>query len=191
MRKKNLAPLLLAALLPVSALAAPESYTIDPNHTYPHFAVAHLGGMSTMHGRFDETSGKIVMDRKAGTGSVEITIKAASLTTGHQKRDDHLRSPDFFNVAEFPTVTFKGNQLKFNGENLTQVSGNLTLLGVSKPVTLTVDAFKCGSHPMTKKEMCGADARAQIKRSDFGMKYGIPGVGDELKLTFEVEAYKD
>lgn len=173
-----------------SALAAPETYTLDPTHTYPHFAVSHLG-FSTMLGRFDKTSGKLTLDRAAKTGSVDVTIESASLSTGMQKRDDHLRSPDFFNTAEFPKITYKSTAVKFKGDAPATVEGNLTLLGVTKPVTLTITAFKCGANPMSQKAMCGIDATAQMKRSDFGMKYGLPNVGDDLKLTFEVEAHKD
>ena len=173
-----------------SALAAPETYTLDPMHTYPHFAVSHLG-FSTMLGRFDKSSGKLTIDRAAKTGSVDVTIESASLNTGFQKRDDHLRSPDFFNTVEFPRITYKSTAVKFKGDAPATVEGNLTLLGVTKPVMLTVTAFKCGANPMSQKAMCGIDAAAQMKRSDFGMIYGLPGVGDDLKLTFEVEAYKE
>ena len=191
MSRFHLSVLASALLLTSSAAsAAPESYTIDPTHTYPHFAVSHLG-FSTMLGRFDKTSGKLTIDHAAKTGSVDVTIESASLCTGLQKRDDHLRSPDFFNAAEFPRITYKSTAVKFKGDAPAIVEGNLTLLGVTKPVTLTITAFKCGDHPVSKKAMCGADASAQIKRSDFGMKYGLPNVGDDLKLTFEVEAYKE
>jgi len=182
--------LLLAAALPLAAFAAPESYTIDPTHTYPNFSVSHLG-FSTMHGRFDNTTGKLTLDRAAKTGSVDISIATASINTGLQKRDDHLRGPDFFNTAEFPKMTYQSTAVKFKGDAVDTVEGKLTLMGITKPVTLTVTAFKCGDNPMSKKPMCGADATAHIKRSDFGMKYGLPGLGDELKLSFEVEAIKD
>ena len=173
-----------------SVPAATETYTIDPTHTYPHFAVSHLG-FSTMRGRFDKSSGKLTIDRAAKVGSVEITIETASLSTGLKKRDAHLRSPDFFNTAEFPKATYKSTAVKFNGDTPTTVEGNLTLLGVTKPVTLTITAFKCGKNPMNQKAMCGIDATANMKRSNFGMNYALPGVGDNLKLTIEVEAYRD
>lgn len=172
------------------ASAAPETYTLDPTHTYPHFAVSHLG-FSTMHGRFDKTSGKFTIDRAAKTGSVDVMIETASINTGLQKRDDHLRSPDFFNTAEFPQVTYKATVVRFAGDVPTTVEGNLTLLGITRPVTLTIAAFKCGTNPMNKRAMCGIDATAYLKRSDFGMKYALPGAGDDLKLTIEAEAYKD
>lgn len=189
MLRKHAIALLLASCLPVSAFAA-DSYTVDPTHTYANFTVSHLG-FSTMHGRFDQSSGKVTLDRAAKTGTVDITIQAASISTGYAKRDDHLRSPDFFNAAEFPTVTYKAGSMKFKGDAPQSVEGQLTLLGVTKPVTLTIDAFKCGTNPMNKKELCGANATALIKRSDFGMKYAVPNIGDDIRLEFEIEAYKD
>lgn len=189
MFKRNAVAILLATSLPLAAHAA-DSYTIDPAHTFPHFSISHLG-FSTMQGRFDKTSGKVTLDRAAKTGSVDIAIEAASVSTGFAKRDDHLKSPDFFSAVEFPTITYKSSSMKFKGDTPVSVEGNLTLLGVTKPVALTIDAFKCGANPMNKKEECGAAASAQFKRSDFGMKAFLPGVGDDVKLVFEVEAYKD
>ncbi|MCX7151548.1 MAG: YceI family protein [Proteobacteria bacterium] len=187
----------LMAALPVVAFAAPESYTMDPYHTYPQFEVDHLG-FSKMRGRFDKSAGKFTIDKAAKTGSLELTVQTASLSTGDndkgnrpRARDEHLRSADFFNVAEFPTMTYKATSVKFNGDNVASIDGSLTLLGVTKPLTLTMDGWKCGPHPANKKEMCGGNATGIIKRSDFGMKYIIPLVGDELKLWVEVEAYKD
>lgn len=189
MLKRNAIAVLLLSSLPLAVHAA-DSYTIDPSHTYTHFSVSHLG-FSTMQGRFDKSSGKVTLDRSAKNGSVNLEIESASISTGFAKRDDHLRSPDFFNTAEFPKISYKSNTIKFNGDIPSSVEGSLTMIGVTKPVTLTIDAFKCGTNPMNKKELCGAAASAQIKRSDFGMKYGLPGVGDDIKLVFEVEAYKD
>jgi polyisoprenoid-binding protein YceI len=189
MYKSVLAALTISIALPLSALAA-DSYTIDSAHTFPNFTISHLG-FSTMHGRFDKTSGKVTLDRAAKTGSVEIAIETSSVSTGFEKRNDHLKSPDFFNAAEFPTITFKSTAVHYMGDTPSSVDGNLTISGVTKPVTLTIDAFKCGAHPMNKKEMCGADASAQIKRSDFGIKYGLPAIGDDVKLQFEIEALKN
>lgn len=196
---------LILAALPLAATAAPETYEIDPVHSYPHFAVNHLG-MSTIHGRFDRMSGKVTLDRAARTGTLEVKIDTSSVTTGDAKhepgswaaknygprsRDEHLRSADFFNVAEFPDATYKSSRLVFNGDNLEAVEGNLTLQGVTKPVRFSVTAFKCGPHPFSRKEMCGADAVAVFKRSDFGMKAFVGPVSDEVKLTINVEAYKE
>jgi len=189
MYKPVFAVFALIAALPVSAFAA-DSYTIDPNHTFPHFTINHLG-FSTMHGRFDKSSGSVILDRAAKTGSVEITIETASVNTGFAKRDEHLRSPDFFNAAEFPAITYKSTAIHYKGDVPSSVDGNLTISGVTKPVTLTIDAFNCGANPMNKKEECGADASVQIKRSDFGVKYGIPNIGDDVKMVFEIEAIKN
>jgi polyisoprenoid-binding protein YceI len=187
----------LIAALPLSAFAAPESYTLDPYHTYAHFEVNHLG-FSNMRGRFDKSSGKFTLDKTAKTGSLDLAIEAASLSTGDndragrpRARDEHLRSPDFFNVVEFPRVTYKTTAVKFNGDSPAAIEGNLTLLGVTKPLSLHVDNWKCGANPYTKKEMCGGNASGALKRSDFGMKYGLPAVGDDLKLFIEFEGYKD
>ncbi len=171
-------------------LAEPENYTLDPTHTYLHFGISHLG-FSTMYGRFDQSSGRFLIDSVAKTASVKVTIEAASINTGLEKRDDHLRSPDFMNAVEFPVVTYHSTAVTFKGEYPSVIEGNLTLLGVTKPVTLTITAFKCGVNPMNKRAMCGMDAVGSMKRSDFGMTYALPGVGDELKLTIEAEGYKD
>lgn len=192
MLNRTLLAAILSTTLPLAAQAA-DSYTIDPAHTFPHFAINHLG-FSTMHGRFDETSGKVTLDRAAKSGTVDISIKTASVNTGFAKRDEHLKSPDFFNAAEFPSITYKSSKMKFKGDTPASVEGELTMNGVTKPVTLTVNDFKCGPNPMdpTKKQIkCGADASAQIKRSDFGIKFALPAVGDEVLLTFEIEAAKD
>lgn len=184
---KKIMILVSTLLLPVSSMAA--SYTIDPAHTYPNFTINHLG-FSTLHGRFDKTSGKLSMDRDKGTGSVEVTIDVASVSTGFKKRNDHLRSPDFFNAVEFPEITFKSTKVTFQGKGATVV-GDLTIKGVTKSVTLTVDSINCGVHPFSKKEVCGFNATTQLKRSDYGVKYALPAVGDDISLTLEVEATKD
>jgi len=193
MQKKNVfafsTALMIAAGLPLAAHAS-NSYTVDPPHTFAHFTINHLG-FSTMHGRFDKSSGKITLDTAAKTGTVDIAIESASVDTGFAKRDEHLKSPDFFNAAEFPSITYKSNKIKFNGSKPASIEGELTLLGVTKPVTLTVTEFNCGTNPMSKKDECGAGATAHIKRSDFGMKAFLPNVGDDIKLEFEIEAYKD
>ncbi len=189
MQKKNVVAFVIAAALPFAA-AASDSYTVDAPHTYAHFTINHLG-FSTMHGRFNKSSGKITLDRAAKNGTVDIAIESGSVDTGFAKRDEHLKSPDFFNAAEFPSITYKASKIKFKGDAPTSVEGELTLLGVTKPVTLTITEFKCGTNPMSKKDECGAGAIAQIKRSDFGMKAFLPAVGDDIKLEFEIEAYKD
>ena len=187
--KTQLAAFLITAAFVLPAGAA-DSYSVDPDHTYPNFEINHLG-FSTMHGRFGATSGKIVIDSAAKSGSMDITIDATSINTGHAKRDTHLKSEEFFNVGKFPTLTYKATKLKFDGDKLTGADGELTLLGVTKPVSLAVTAFKCGPHPMNKKPMCGANATATIKRSDFGLSTYVPAVADEVMISIEVEATKD
>ncbi len=187
----------LAAALPLAAAANPENYTLDPTHTYPHFAVDHLG-VSTMWGRFNKTTGKFMLDRAAKKASIELVVDTASIDTGDnvrgsrpRARDEHLRTADFFNVQEFPTMTYKSTSVKFAGDNPSEIEGQLTLLGVTRPLALKVERWVCKDNPMNKKPMCGGNASGAFKRSDFGMKYGIPGVGDEIKLFIEVEGYRD
>ena len=192
----RLPSLLIALLLPFGAIAAPETYTLDPTHTIANFSVQHLG-MSTVYGHFEHATGQVVLDRAAKSGSVEVKIPTATISTGDAKRtdgqrsrDEHLRTTDFFNVAEFPDMTFKSTKMNFVGDKIQSVEGTVTLLGVTKPVTLMASSFNCGANPMSKKEMCGGDLVASIKRTDFGMKYGVPAISDEVKLIIAVEGYK-
>lgn len=187
----------LACAMPLAALAAPENFTLDPTHTYPHFSVDHLG-VSTMWGRFGKTTGKFMLDRAAHKASIELIVETASIDTGDnvrgsrpRARDEHLRSADFFNVQEFPQMTYKSSNVKFNGENPVEIEGQLTLLGVTKPLALKVDRWVCKDHPASKKPMCGGNASGAFKRTDFGMKFAVPNVGDEIKLFMEFEGYRD
>ena len=179
------------AMLGVSAAsAAPETFTIDPAHTYPTFEASHFG-ISVQRGRFDKTTGKIVLDRAAKTGSIDIVIDAASINMGFEDWNKHMRGEDFFNVEKFPAITFKSNKLIFEGDKIVGAQGEFTLLGVTKPLRLKVSNFACTQHPMLKKLNCGAEIAADIKRSDFGMKIGIPMVGDDIRLISPIEALKD
>jgi polyisoprenoid-binding protein YceI len=187
----------LALALPLAAVAAPEGYTMDPYHTYAHFEIDH-NGLSYMRGLFTKNSGKFTIDRAAKTGSVELAIETASISTGDndkgarpRARDEHLRTADFFNVAEFPRILFKSTGVKFAGDNPAEITGSLTMVGVTKPLTFKVDRWVCKDHPMNKKPICGGNATGTLKRSDFGMKYGMPNLGDELKLFLSFEAYRD
>lgn len=196
-RTRTLGLCLAATLLPATVVAAPETYTLDPTHAIPNFSVPHFG-MSTIYGHFSNTTGKLTIDRAARTGSLEVKVPTATIATGDGKRadgkrsrDEHLRSADFFNVAEFPDMTFKSTKFNFAGDKIESVEGSLTLLGVAKPLKLTAVSVNCGPNPFTKKEMCGGDFTGSLKRSDFGMKYALPAIGDEVKLIIAVEAYKD
>jgi polyisoprenoid-binding protein YceI len=185
---RYVALVLCAAALP--AAAAPETYTIDSRHTFPSFEIGHMG-MSIQRGRFNKTSGKITLDAAARTGTVEVAIDAASIDTGLEKLEEHIRAEDFLWTSAFPTIAFKGTQMAFDGDKVKSVAGELTMRGVSHPVTLTANQFNCGSHPMTKKPMCGGEFVATIKRSDWGMKYGAPALADEMTLRINVEALRD
>lgn len=180
----------VAALLTLGAASAfAQTYTIEPNHTYPSFEADHMG-ISVWRGKFTKTSGTVKLDRSAKNGSADITIDANSIDFGHAKMNDHARSKDMFNVEQFPTITYKGKSIKFNGDTPVAMEGELTMLGVTKPVTLNISKFKCIEHPMFKKEVCGADATADFKRTDFGLNYGTPRFAPEVRLAIQVEALK-
>ena len=193
---KSLALLILAAL-PLTASAATENFSADPYHSSVNFSVDHLG-LTTIYGRFTKFGAKFTLDRAAKTGAVDVTIETASVDTNDgekgsrgRSRDEHLRSADFFNAVEFPRMTFKSTGVTFAGDNPAKIEGNLTLLGVTKPVTLTVERFKCNPATATAKERCGGVVVGKLMRSDFGMKRGVPSVGDEIALTIGFEGDKE
>jgi polyisoprenoid-binding protein YceI len=171
------------------ALAAPVTYNIDSGHTYPSFEADHFNGMSVWRGKFNATSGKIVLDREAKSGTVEVTIDTTSIDFGNDKLNTHAKSPDMFDTAKFPTAIYKGVLGKFKDGAPTEVQGDLTLHGVTKPVTLTIRSFKCAPHPMSKKEFCGADVVGKINREDFGISYGKQmGFKMDVNLAIQIEA---
>ena len=183
---------LIAALLAGTATlaaAAPASYSLETQHTYPSFEAPHLG-VSWWRGKFLKSSGKVVLDKEGKTGNVDITVDTSSIDFGHEKMNTHAKSPDFFNVAEFPTASYKG-KLVFTGDVPTSVDGQLTLLGVTKPVTMQIVEFKCIMHPFFKKEDCGGDAYAEFNRADFGMTKYADGPLGKVRLRVQVEAIKD
>jgi polyisoprenoid-binding protein YceI len=178
----------LAALLGASALAAPVTYNLDPNHTYPSFAADHFGGLSVWRGKFDSSSGKVVYDKDAKSGSIEVTVDMSSIDFGMPKLNEHAKSAEIFDAAKYPTATYSGKFTKFNGTTPTEAQGTLTMHGVTKPVTLTIDSFKCMQSPATHKEVCGADATANLNRADFGVNYGEKyGFKMDVKLQIQVE----
>jgi polyisoprenoid-binding protein YceI len=180
---------ILAATLACTAVAAPATYNVDSTHTYPSFEADHFGGTSIWRGKFNSTSGKIVLDKDAKTGTVDISIDTASVDTGNDKLNTHLNTAEFFDTAKIPTATYKGKLAKFKDGAPTEVQGDLTLHGVTKPVTLTIKSFKCMQHPMKKKEVCGADAAATINREDFGIAWGKAfGFKMDVKLAIQIEA---
>ena len=181
----------LSLLLSMSsiAFAAPETFVLDTNHTKPRFEYSHFG-YSTQVSRFDTVTGTITIDRAAKTGSVDVTIDAKSVSTGYALFNGHIQGEDFFDTAKYPTITYKSDKLNFDGDMLVGVEGNLTIKGVTKPVTLTVTSMLCKPHPMAKKDACGANATAQVKRSDFNMGKYAPAVSDEVTLSIPVESMK-
>lgn len=187
--QKPLAALVLSAALAAPAFAA-DSYTIDPNHTFPVFEVNHFG-FSTQRGRFNKSAGKITLDLAAKKGSVDLTIDATTLDMGFDTWNKHLAADGFFNSEKFPAMHFKSDRLVFEGDKVVAAEGSFTLLGVTRPLRLTVNNFRCAPHPFTKKGMCGADVTATLRRSDFGMTKYVPAVSDEVKISSPVEAVMD
>ncbi|MDQ2963469.1 MAG: YceI family protein [Pseudomonadota bacterium] len=190
-RRLAAATLTLALAINAGRAAAEDTYAIDPVHSQPTFEVRHMG-FSSQRGSFGKATGKVTLDRAAKKGSVDVTIDTTSIKTIDPRLDTHVKSEDFFNVAKYPTITFKSTNLTFDGDRVVGLDGELTLLGVTKPVTLKVTNDVCGEHPFNKKAMCGAEATTTINRSEWGMKYGIPkAVSDEVKITIPIEAYKE
>jgi len=186
---KRITFLILAAAISTPVLAAPETYVIDNTHTYPRFSYSHFG-FSTQLSRFDKTSGNIVIDREAKIGSVSVTIDTTSVDTGYPLFNEHIQGADFLDTAKYPTANFTSSKVNFEGDKISSVDGTLTLKGISKPVTLTLTSFQCMPHPMLKKDACGANATAVVKRTDFNMGKYAPNVGDDVTLTISVEAVK-
>lgn len=188
--KKLFAPLLLVAAITSANSYAADTYVVEPTHSFQMFKYRHLG-LSFARGRFDKTAGTITLDTVKKTGSADITMEVSSVNTGVAKLDEHIRGKDFLDADQFPTITFKSNQFKFKGRQPVAVTGDLTIHGVTKPVTLTLTSFACKEqHPMTKQPACAANATATIKRSEFGVGAYVPMISDEVQLDLEVEALK-
>ncbi|HET8711196.1 MAG TPA: YceI family protein [Spongiibacteraceae bacterium] len=186
--------LFVAAALSVSvfgAKAAPVTYNLDPTHTYPSFEADHFGGLSVWRGKFTKSSGTVVLDRVAKTGSIDVSVQTDSIDFGNAKLDEHARGEQMFDVAKYPVATYKGKFTAFNGDVPTEAQGEFTLHGVTKPLTLKINRFKCMPHPMLKREVCGADASAQLDRADYGVTYGQAyGFDMGVKLQIQVEGVK-
>jgi polyisoprenoid-binding protein YceI len=186
LKQLSLATALFAALAG-SAIAAPVTYGVDGSHTFPRFSYSHFG-YSTQLSSFKNTTGKVVFDAEAKTGSVDITIDMKAVNTGFEVFDGHLQGEDFFDTAKFPTATFKSTKVVFEGDKPKTVEGNLTIKGVTKPVTLTVTGFQSMPHPMMKKPAIGANAFTNIKRSEFNAGKYVPYVGDDVRIDIALEA---
>ncbi len=181
---------ILAVIVPSAAFAAPETYIIDNTHTFPRFEYSHFGYSTQAH-CFTKTSGKITLDRAAKTGAVDVTIDAKSVDTGYALFNEHLQGEDFFDTAKYPTITYTAGRMKFKGDKPVAVEGELTIKGITRPVTLKLTSFHCMPHPIVKKDACGANAVAQVKRSGFNMGKHAPYVSDEVTLVIPVEAINE
>ena len=189
---KTQTPLAVAAtLLAAASLAQAEAvtYAVEPMHTYVTFEVRHFA-TSTNRGRCDKKEGSITLDRAAKTGRADITIDTASISSGLALFDGHLRGDNFLRVKDFPTAKFTGDKFSFDGDKVSAVSGTLTLLGKTQPITLNATHFNCYDNPMLKREVCGGDFEATLQRSAYGMSYGLPGIPDSVKLVIQIEAVR-
>ena len=190
--KLSIASAATAVMLFSLPALAQETYVIEPVHSQPQWVATHIG-FSQQHGSFGKATGKIVLDRAAKKGSIDVSIDASSIRTHSERLDPIVKGEKFFNVEKFPTITFKSTNLTFDGDALVGAEGELTMLGISKPVALKVANFKCGEQPFNKKPMCAAQATTTIKRSEWGMTEGIKftNPGDDIQLIIPVEAYRD
>ena len=190
MKSHFFAPLLLILGL-TSATAAPTTYSVDPDHTHPSFEVDHFGGLSTWRGTFKKTSGTVRIDSVAKTGTVDVVIDTATIDFAHDKLNEHVSSPEMLDVSKFPNAEYKGKFVEFDGAVPKTIFGDLTLHGVTKPVRLTINSFKCFEHPMLKKQVCGADASGTFIRAEFGVNYGQQyGFKQDVLLRIQVEGVK-
>ena len=192
MNKTTRLTLAVAAIATLSsaAFAAPETYVLDGSHTFPRFSYSHFG-LSTQLSRFNKTTGKIVLDKEARTGSVDVVIDTKSVDTGFDIFNGHIQGEDFLDTEKYPTATFKSTKVRFEGDKPVAVDGDLTIKGVTKPVTLTITSFINQPHPMMKKDAIGANATTKIKRTEFNAGKYAPNVGDEVTIDLAVEAIKE
>jgi polyisoprenoid-binding protein YceI len=184
-------PAAMLALVAGAALAEPVTYQIDPAHTYPSFEADHFGGVSVWRGKFDHSSGTIVLDREKGTGTVDVTVDAASIDFGMPKLNEHAKTADMFDVQKYPTATYKGKLTDFKDGAPTRVVGDFTLHGVTRPLSLTITEFLCKTYPQDKKEHCGADVHGTFNRADYGINFGDKyGFKMQVKLAIQVEGVR-
>lgn len=181
------AAIALLSAFAIPAGAVPVTYVVDNAHTFPRFSYSHLG-LSTQLSKFDKTTGTVVYDVTARTASVDITIDMKSVNTGFTTFNEHIQGEDFLDTAKYPTATFKSTRVDFAGDKPTAIHGNLTIKGVTRPVTLKVGNFTSMKHPMLGKDAIGADASTVIKRTEFNAGKYAPNVGDDVTITIALEA---
>jgi polyisoprenoid-binding protein YceI len=170
-----------------NVMAEEATYQLDPNHTSPSFEADHFGGLSVWRGKFSKGSGTVTLDRAAQKGTLDATIDMTTVYIGNEKLNGELKSAQFFDTEKFPTATYKGTSMKFKGDVPVEVIGELTLHGVTKPVNLKIESFKCIMHPMLKKEVCGTESTATFDRGDFGIAWGKE-YGFNMKTTLHIQA---
>ncbi|OZI38661.1 polyisoprenoid-binding protein [Bordetella genomosp. 10] len=185
--KKLYASLLGAFALAAAAQAEPVTYQLDPDHTYPSFETDHFNGASIWRGKFKKTSGTVVLDAKAGKGSIDVAVDMTSIDIGHDELDEHLRSDKFFDVARFPQATFKSQDVTFKNGRPVSARGQFTLHGVTHPLTLTIVSFKCYQNPMLKKEVCGTESTARFDRDAYGVGFG-KDYGFKMETVLHIQA---
>jgi polyisoprenoid-binding protein YceI len=190
---RPLAAALASALaMPAAVALAEESYVLDPVHSQPRYEIQHLRGLSTQWGSFGKYAGKVTLDRAAKKGTIDVTIDTTSIRTHDARLDTIVKGEDYFNVGKYPTMTFKSSNMVFDGDKVVGAEGELTMIGVTRPVSLKVANFACIENPFNKKPMCGAEASTTVKRSEWGMKAGIPNSSsDEVRIVIPIEAYKE
>jgi polyisoprenoid-binding protein YceI len=190
MIRRNWVTALALLTAPVAAFAAAETYVLDPVHSQPRCEVQHMG-FAVQSVAFTRISGTVTLDREARKGTLDATVDTSSVRSYSERLDMHLKGEDFFNVEKYPTMTFKSSDLVFDGDRVVAVNGDLTLLGMTRPVSFKVAHFVCGEQPFNKRPMCGAEASTTILRSEWGMKYGIPkAAADEVRIVLPVEAFR-
>ena len=186
----KLSAAILLATTSAAAVAAPETYQVDGTHTFPRFSYNHHG-LSIQTSQFNITTGTVTLDKEAKTGAVDITIDTRAIDTGSAVFNEHIQAEDFLDTAKYPTATFKSTRVVFEGDQPRAIEGDLTIKGITKPVTLQVTHFAAMTHPMLKKDAIGANASTLIKRSEFNAGKYAPYVGDEVTITVAIEAVKE
>lgn len=188
---KNTMLALAALAISASAMAQSGVYKIDTTHTKAIWEAKHFG-TSTNRGQWDKTEGEITLDKAAKTGKVDVTIDMASINTGVAPFNGHLKGPDFFDVTNHPTARFVGDKLKFDGDKVVEVAGNMTIRGKTNPAVLKATSYNCYENPRLKREVCGGDFETVVKRSTYGVNWGIAEqfTSDDIKVTIQVEAVK-
>lgn len=181
--------LLMLAGISAGALAQPVLYQLDPSHSFVHFDVVHFG-TSTVHGRFGPVQGQVSLDREAGSGHVGLTIATSTVSTGFSPLDSRMRESDLLATQAYPEAFFVSDKFSFDGATLKEVRGEFTLRGVSRALSLSALRFNCYQSPLFRREVCGGDFEAFINRSEYGSTFGLPFVGDRVRLVISVEAVR-